>query len=207
MSSLALVLASYLLGAVPFSLLVGSWLSGVDLRTVGSGNPGATNLLRLAGIGPALLALLLDLGKGALPVYTALRLEATPSVVGGVAVAAVAGHVFPPYLAFRGGKGVATAVGALAPLAPAAVGAGLGLFAVVVAWTRWVSLGSLALLVSIPVLAVLLGRLGWAAPVEPGSLVACCLVAALVIARHSRNVARLLAGTERRLGEPLEVSR
>jgi glycerol-3-phosphate acyltransferase PlsY len=207
MSSLALVLASFLLGAVPFSLLVGSWWCGVDLRTVGSRNPGATNLLRSAGTGPALLALLLDLGKGALPVYAALRLEATPAVVGSVAAAAVAGHVFPPYLAFRGGKGVATAVGALGPLAPAAVGAGLGLFAVVVAWTRWVSLGSIALLASIPVLAVLLGRLGWATPVEAGGLAASCLVAVLVIARHSRNVARLLAGTERRIGEPVEVGR
>jgi glycerol-3-phosphate acyltransferase PlsY len=201
MSWLGLVLASYLVGAIPFSLLIGAWMCGVDVRSVGSGNPGATNLLRHGGSAAALVALLLDLGKGALPVYAALRLGAPPPLLGSVAAAAVAGHVFPPYLAFRGGKGVATAVGALAPLAPAAVAGGLGLFAAVVVWTRWVSLGSLVLLASIPLLAALFGRVGWAESADPVILAAASAVSVLVIVRHSGNVARLLDGTERRLGD------
>jgi len=207
MSWFGLILASYLVGAIPFSLLIGSWICGVDVRSVGSGNPGATNLFRHGGSTPALVALLLDLGKGALPVYAALFLGAPQPLLGGVAAAAVAGHVFPPYLAFRGGKGVATAVGALAPLAPAAVAGGLGLFAAIVAWTRWVSLGSLVLLSSIPLLAVLFGRVGWAATPDPVVLVAAAAVALLVIVRHSGNIARLLDGTERRLGDRMGASR
>jgi len=164
-------------------------------------------LLRSAGRAPALIGLLLDLGKGALPVCTVLHLQVQPATLGGVAAAAVAGHVFPPYLGFRGGKGVATAVGALAPLAPAAVAGGVTLFALAVAWTRWVSLGSVALLASIPVLAVLLGRLGWADRVAIEPLLACALVAVLVIGRHSANIGRLMAGTERRLGDGMGVSR
>lgn len=207
MSWLGLVLASYLVGAIPFSLLVGSWWCDVDVRDVGSGNPGATNLLRIGGAGPALLALLLDLGKGALPVCVALRLEAPAAVAGGIAAAAVAGHVFPPYLAFRGGKGVATAVGALAPLAPAAVAGGVGLFAAVVGGTRLVSLGSVVLVASVPLLAALFARVGWSGAPDLATLLAAATIALLVIFRHAGNISRLLDGSEPRLGDGLGANR
>jgi acyl phosphate:glycerol-3-phosphate acyltransferase len=201
MTTLAWLLGTYLLGGVPFSLLVARWARGIDLRQAGSRNPGATNALRLAGGGPALLGLALDLGKGAAPVYAAVVAGLRPGALGAVALAAVAGHVFSPYLAWQGGKGVATAVGGLGVLFPAAVAGAVALFAAVVAASRVVSLGSVVLVSSIPVLAPLFSRLGWAPPLEPAAWSAALVVAVLVIWRHAGNLRRLRTGSEPRIGE------
>lgn len=196
----AVLVAGYLLGAVPFALIVVRLLTGRDLRRVGSGNPGATNALRAAGPIAGLVVLLLDVGKGALPVLAARALGAPAPVVAAAAVAPVLGHVFSLYLGFRGGKGVATAVGALAALDPWPVVLALAFFGLLVAATRYVSLGSIVLVLAVPALALVLGRLGAGPPAGP-YLAAAGAIAALVVVRHAGNIRRLLTGREPRLGE------
>ncbi len=199
-----LILGAYLLGAVSFSLLIVKALRGIDIRTVGSGNAGATNVLRAAGAKPALAVLFLDIAKGALPVLCARALGAPGPVVGAAAVAAVLGHVAPVYYGFRGGKGVATATGAMASLAPWAALAAAGIFALVVITTRYVSLASVAAVGLFPVLIYAAGRLGWRAPAPPWLLVAAAAVAVLVVVMHRANIRRLLSGSENRLGDRRE---
>lgn len=200
---LSLVLAAYLLGSVSFSVLVVRLLEGIDVRTVGSGNAGATNVLRAAGTGPAVATLLLDVGKGAVPVLVARRLGAEPWLVGLVAVAAVLGHVYPIYFGLRGGKGVATAGGAFFALDWRPTLVALGVFVLVLVWRRMVSLGSIAAAAAIPLAVLAAGLSGW---LGEGSrwialLLATLLISSLVIFKHRENLARLRAGTEPRLGE------
>jgi len=195
-----LIAGAYLAGSISFSLLVVWLLRSVDVRTVGSGNAGATNVLRAAGRWPALLVLLLDIAKGLVPVQLARRLEAPSAVVAATALAALVGHVFPLYFGFRGGKGVATGFGAFVALVPLAAVAASGVFLAVVLVTRYVSLASLAGAVSVPIFAWLLSR--WQV-VEPVSNTVLALSATMVLViglRHRSNLRRLLAGTERRLG-------
>lgn len=199
----SMIVAAYLLGSISWSVLVVRVLRGVDVRTVGSGNAGATNVLRAAGKGPALATLVLDAGKGAAAVLTARLLDGGPWVVGLVAVAVVVGHVYPLYFGFRGGKGVATAGGALFALDWRPTLAALGVFVLTLAWRRIVSLSSISAAAAIPLLVLAAGMLGlfgddraWLA-LFTGTL----LIAALVIFKHRANLARLRAGTEPRLGE------
>lgn len=199
-ADVALVGAAYLLGSVPFSFLIVKAVKGTDVRRVGSGNLGATNVLRAAGPGLATAVLLLDIGKGMLPVLAGLRFGLAPAVLGMAACAAVAGHVFSIYLGFDGGKGVATAVGAFAALSPAATFIGILVFGLLVAWKRYVSLGSVALVATVPVMIPALGALGWTAAPPPALTVAAMAIAALVISRHRGNLRRLWSGRERRLG-------
>ena len=128
---------------------------------MGSGNAGATNVLRAAGRWPALLVLLLDISKGIVPVRVARALGAPTEVVAAAAFAVVVGHVFPLFFGFRGGKGVATGFGALVALLPLAAGTAMAVFALAVVATRYVSLGSVLAAAALPVLAVLFSRLGW----------------------------------------------
>jgi glycerol-3-phosphate acyltransferase PlsY len=197
----ALLAGSYLLGSISFGLIVVWILRRVDLRTLGSGNAGATNVLRTSGRWPALLVLALDIGKGIVPVRVARLLDAAPEIVAGAALAAVVGHLFPLFFGFRGGKGVATGFGALVSLYPLATGAALALFLGTVLLTRYVSLGSILAAASAPPIAALFARLGWTAPAPPVALALACATAGLVILRHAGNLQRLTAGTERRLGE------
>ncbi len=198
---LGLIAAAYLVGSVPFSFLVVRALRGIDVRSVGSGNPGATNAMRAVGALPALAVLALDFGKGLAPVAVGSWLGASPAVLAAAGVAAVAGHVFPLFLGFSGGKGVATAAGALAMLAPLAAAASMAVFFVAVAWKRYVSLGSILAVALAPAFVALFGRVGWS-PRAPKELVAgVLLIGLLVLARHAENVRRLLAGAEHRLGE------
>jgi glycerol-3-phosphate acyltransferase PlsY len=193
------VAAGYLLGALPFSV----WIArarGVDVRRVGSGNPGATNVLRAAGRGPGLLALACDVAKGVVAVLLARLLGLSPAWWGWAALAAVYGHVFSVFLRFRGGKGVATAAGALGAVSPLALGAAVSVFVAAVGLTRYVSLGSMLGAVAFPV------ALWWLAPAEldgearTALLVSSSLIALLVLVRHRANLQRLLAGTENKLG-------
>ena len=197
---IALVAGSYLVGSLSFGLIVVWVLRRVDLRTLGSGNAGATNVLRTSGRWPALLVLALDIGKGIAPVRLARQLEAPPEIVAGAALAAVLGHVFPVYFGFRGGKGVATGFGAFVSLLPLPAGAALALFLAVVMATRYVSVGSIRAALSVPAFALVFARLGWIAPTPPLALTLAGATAAVVILKHVGNLQRLVAGTERRLG-------
>jgi glycerol-3-phosphate acyltransferase PlsY len=183
---------AYLLGSVPFGLLVGR-ASGRDPRRHGSGNIGATNVARAAGVAAGLLTLALDAGKGAVAVWAVGRGWDEPFAAAGAAVAAVLGHAFPVFLRLRGGKGVATAAGAFLVLAPWAALAAGAVFLAVVGISRYVSLGSMCAAGALP-LAV-----GWLAPGR-GRVEAAALCALLVVLRHGDNLRRLAAGTESRLG-------
>lgn len=200
------VVASYLLGGVPFGLLLGKF-RGVDIRTVGSRNIGATNLTRALGRSWGVAAFLLDFLKGLLPVLaTALLLDLLPEPVPNLhpvhaqilaGLAAVLGHVFPIYLRFRGGKGVATSFGVMAGLLPVAAlisgGAWVGMFLA----TRIVSVASIVAAVLFPISVLLLYR--ERQPEEYFALEGLAIAAALLIlVRHHANVRRLLTGKERR---------
>ncbi|MCY3963942.1 MAG: glycerol-3-phosphate 1-O-acyltransferase PlsY [Acidobacteria bacterium] len=199
------VALSYLLGSLPWSYLIVRLHRGIDVRTIGSRSAGATNVLRASGKSAALLALLLDAAKGAAAVVLARSLEVGSWWLAAAAVAAVAGHVFPVFLGFRGGKGVATAAGVLALLVPGAAVGALAVFIVVVAWRRYVSLGSISAAVALP---LLVGVYWWSGAFRgdhgvdsgPALLAGTAAIAVLVILKHHANVRRLLAGTESRLG-------
>ena len=189
----ALAAAGYLLGSLPSGYLVARAVRGVDVRTVGSGNVGATNVARAAGVGPALVVLLLDAGKGALAVLLARAvLPGAPFVQAVAGLGAFLGHVAPVWLGFRGGKGVATALGVLAILVPAAALAGVLAYALVFLLTRTSSLGSL---VAAPVAVAAAVR--W-----PGTRLSVGLTSALTVAilwTHRGNIRRLWRRVERRL--------
>lgn len=185
--------AAYLLGSVPFAIVLVRLFRGVDVRTQGSGNAGATNVLRTAGKGLAVGTMVLDVGKGAAAVFLMQQVTFDARWLGGAAVAAVLGHVFPVWFSFRGGKGVATAIGGFVMLAPWAVLAVVGVFLLVVAATRLVSLGSVTAACLLPLAMRLLGA--------PDAEIAAAAAATLILLiSHRANIGRLLGGTERRLG-------
>jgi acyl phosphate:glycerol-3-phosphate acyltransferase len=188
------VLGAYLVGAVPVGWLVGRAFGLGDIRRHGSGNIGATNVLRTLGRLPAVVTLLGDVLKGYLAVTLAARLAPDdPLAIAVATVAAVVGNCWSIFLGFRGGKGVATGLGALLRLVPWATLAALPVFVVVVATFRYVSLGSLLAAVCVPLGAALLGY-------PRAAVVAALAVALIVVGRHHANIARLRAGTESRLG-------
>ncbi len=198
MTGLVLALGAYLVGSISFSYLAVWLVHGRDIRELGSGNAGATNVLRTTGLTAALAVLLLDIAKGAAPVLLALGAGAGPAVASATALAAVLGHVFPIYLRFRGGKGVATALGALAALALWPTVVAVGVILLLISWTRYVSLGSIVGVTLAPVLIVLWDADAW-------RTAAAAAIGLVVIARHSENLRRLRTGNERRLGERVEV--
>lgn len=193
--------ACYLLGSVPFSYLVVRLTRGIDIRQVGSGNAGATNVLRTSGRLAAAVALTLDVAKGAVAAAGALSFDGSTALAGAAGVAAVVGHVFPVWLAFKGGKGVATSVGVYAVLAPWCLALGLVLFLIAVLATRFVSLGSLVLVSAVPLLMLLLDGLGWGPPLESGPWLAAAAIGLLVFWCHRGNIRRLLEGSESRLND------
>jgi glycerol-3-phosphate acyltransferase PlsY len=184
--------AAYLLGSIPFSFLLAR-RRGIDLRRAGSGNVGATNVLRTTGVPLAVLALALDGLKGTLAVLIAERVSGMPVAPVAAGLASVLGHVYPVWLRFRGGKGVATAAGAFTVLAPAAFATALAVFVVVVALTRTISVGSVSAAVT---LAIVTALMDYSRLVSTGA----ALAAAIIVYRHRGNLARLMAGTERRIG-------
>ena len=188
------LLAAYLIGAIPVGFLVARAAGGTDIRRSGSGTIGATNVLRTLGRGPAVLTLLGDIVKGYLAVSAARSIGTEPWAAAGGAVAAIAGNCWPVFLAFRGGKGVATGLGAFLALIPWAVGPAAVLWLVVTALSRYVSLASIVACLSLPVGAAVLGY-------SRASVIAAAAAAVIILWRHRENVARLASGTERRLGE------
>jgi acyl phosphate:glycerol-3-phosphate acyltransferase len=188
----AVGLLAYGLGSVPFGVVMAQLFGLGDLRAVGSGNIGATNVLRTGNKLAALLTLVLDAGKGAIAVVLA-RWLVGPDAAQAAGLAAFLGHLFPVFIGFRGGKGVATFLGTLLALAFPVGLAACATWAVVAAVTRYSSLSALVAAVAAPVWALLLGQ-GQVA-------VFCVLLAALVVERHRANIARLVAGTEPRIGK------
>jgi acyl phosphate:glycerol-3-phosphate acyltransferase len=191
---LTCLVAAYLLGSISFAIILVRVFRGVDVRHEGSGNAGATNVLRTSGKRLASFTMLLDLGKGIAAVLLMQAVTYDPRWLGGAACAAVLGHVFPVWFGFRGGKGVATAIGGFFVLCPLAVLAVVAVFVVVVAATRFVSLGSITAACLLP----LAMRLLFHAP-DP-EVAAASAVTILLIISHRANIRRLLEGTERRLG-------
>ncbi len=188
-----LVLAGFAVGAVPFGYLIGR-AAGIDVRRVGSGNIGAANLLRSVGRTAALLTLALDVGKGAIPVALARGAGLAPEWQAAAAAAAVLGHIYTPFLKFRGGKGVATTLGALAVATWPVGAASVAVWLATVALFRFTSLAAL-------VAAVLLPGLAWWLDGR-GAFVALAVgLALLLVWRHRQNIERLRRGTEPRIGQ------
>ncbi|MGB2621737.1 MAG: glycerol-3-phosphate 1-O-acyltransferase PlsY [Candidatus Acidiferrum sp.] len=189
--------AAYLLGSIPFGLLLSKLFGGADIRSVGSGNIGATNVARTAGPLAGILTLLLDTGKGALAVFLAMRLSnesATWMMIAGLCV--LLGHCFPIWLGFRGGKGVATALGVFLVLCPLAALGALILFVLVVIYWRFVSLGSISAAAAMPLLVYFF----WAPRHAPPHVITFGTLAAtlLIIYKHDGNIQRLVQGDEPR---------
>jgi len=189
----AAIFSAYLLGSIPFGLIIHKLAGRGDIRAHGSGNIGATNVLRSGGKAAGIATLILDAGKGVAATLVARVLSGELSVEAAAAFVSVLGHCYPIWLGFRGGKGVATACGAYFPLAPVPMTLSLVLFAAVSLTTRIVSLASLAAGVALPLLI-----LWW----NPAGALLLWVVAALVLVvlRHRENISRLIAGRERRIG-------
>jgi glycerol-3-phosphate acyltransferase PlsY len=191
MTVFLVLLAAYLIGGIPFGYLLVKWKTGQDVRAMGSGNIGATNVLRTNGRMAGVVTLLLDGGKGYLAVWLAgYFLNGSVMWMSAAATAVVVGHAFPAVLKFQGGKAVASFVGAFLCLQPVPVAATLVIFIAVVAATRFISLGSILGAAAFPFAVWLISHPSWPAT---ASAAAC---GALVIWRHHENMARLLAGTE-----------
>jgi acyl phosphate:glycerol-3-phosphate acyltransferase len=208
----ALVVGAYLVGSIPFSFIVAKLFAGMDIRAHGSGNVGATNVLRNAGKLAGILALTLDLGKGYAAVLGARLLVSRPEwpfvgdLHGGplhspafwIALAgllAMIGHMFPIWLGFRGGKGVATAAGVFLAIDPLATAGGVIIFLLAALVTRYVSVGSMAAAAAMPLL------LRFATHAPFWTVVISILISFSVILKHHTNIARLAGGSERQLGD------
>jgi acyl phosphate:glycerol-3-phosphate acyltransferase len=191
MMPLLVLVVAYLVGGIPFGYLLVRWTTGEDVRSMGSGNIGATNVLRTSGRGIAVATLLLDIAKGFFAVWLAGKLtNGSPVWMSLAALAVMAGHAFPVFLKFEGGKAVASFVGAFLYLTPVPMMAALVLFVIVVAATRHISMGSIVASGSLPLAAYLIEH-------PPGVVMLATLVAAVfVICRHAANIERLRAGTE-----------
>lgn len=195
MEQIAAVALGYVIGSIPFAYLL-SRRHGIDLRRVGSGNVGATNVLRTSGAGAAVVAMLLDALKGSAAVVAAERLAPGAAIAVAGGLASVIGHIYPVWLGFRGGKGVATAAGALGLLAPAALAIASAAFVVAVWVTRYISVGSVVAAMALAGATVAGGA--------PGVVCAgAAIAAAVIVFGHRGNLARLRAGTERRIGQRL----
>jgi glycerol-3-phosphate acyltransferase PlsY len=193
MNAVLAVTLGYVVGSIPFAYLL-SRRQGVDLRRAGSGNIGASNVLRTTGVRAAILAMALDGVKGTIAVLVAQLLSAGPITAVAAACASVVGHVYPIWLRFRGGKGVATAAGAFAVLAPEAMGLAACVFLLAVILTRFISVGSIAGALTLVIVAAISDA--------PGAVAIGATVSTLIIIyRHRENLARLVAGTERRIGQ------
>lgn len=200
-------LAAYLLGSIPFGYLLVRFVRKEDIREKGSGNIGATNVIRSGSKGLGALTFVLDVLKGFFAVLvcglavgrTGLTPHGRANVVALAALCAILGHIYTVWLGFKGGKGVATAFGVFLALAPWAALAALGVFILVFAVSRYVSLGSILSAAAFPLFALLLpGALG--IPRTPWVVAVLFLVPLLLIVKHHQNIARLVSGTEYRFG-------
>jgi glycerol-3-phosphate acyltransferase PlsY len=194
LNSIITIVISYLLGSISFSILFARWLRKIDIRQHGSGNAGATNTLRVLGKGPAISVFLLDIAKGSVAVLIGQWLgngsEWVPVACG---LASIAGHNWPIYFHFKGGKGIATTVGALLvwAIVPTLIA---GIIAIlVIVFTRYVSLGSMIFAILLPILFILFA-------LDAAFIWGALAVAVLAIVRHRKNIVKLIKGTENKLG-------
>jgi glycerol-3-phosphate acyltransferase PlsY len=187
------VILGYCIGSVPFAWLLSRRWGADDLRRIGSGNIGAANVLRASGVRAGVLVAVLDIAKGALSVALAMRLSSDVNAPAAAGLAAIIGHVYPAWLRFKGGKGVATACGVFSVLTPYAALPAFCMFLLTAWTTRYVSLGSVVATIALPPIAYVAGS-------PTASLVAACAAAVLILFRHRGNLMRLRSGTERRLG-------
>ena len=208
MTSVLPVLVGYLLGALPFGLLMTRLVRGIDVRRYGSGSTGMTNVLRTIGPVPAVIVLVLDSGKGVLAVLLARAFDAGPAIEAASALAALVGHNWSVFIRFQGGKGIATGVGALCALSPVA-----GLIAIlvglpVIALSRYVSLGSVVAAstaaITVPLLAMTDPSMPLGVPSYTYAIYTSIGVP-LILLKHRSNVERLLRGQERKLGESVAL--
>lgn len=186
------MILSYLLGSVPSGLIIGK-LSGLDVRKAGSGNIGATNVARLLGKKGGLLTLVADTAKGFIPVFAVQQMGFSDPILALVGMAAFLGHLYPIFLKFKGGKGVATGFGALLGVAPVAIIILLVVFTAVAFATRIVSLSSMITAVAAPLVL-------WLFYYSPTYVIMAGFMAIMIVYRHYANIQRLLNGTEPRFG-------
>lgn len=192
LNNLAMIVLCYLIGSIPFSLIFGMFLGKVDIRTRGSGNIGATNVLRTAGLSVALLALLADVGKGLVAAW--LGMAAGGTVMAALCcIAVIGGHCYSVFLKFQGGKGVATSAGIIAFLMPDVLVVLLVTVILVVLVTRYMSLGSIIAALSFPILTA------FVFPKPLPYIILSIVMAIMVLYRHKENIKRLLAGKESKI--------
>ena len=184
----------YLLGSIPSGWLAGRWLKGIDLRALGSGSTGATNVLRQVGKGPALIVFFIDVGKGAAAVLIARALGLGDWIQVLAGLTALAGHIWPVWLGFKGGKAVATGLGLFLGLAWPVGLASFGVFMAVFSLSRYVSLASVLAAISLPLLMA-------AGTDSTANLVVALVAMLLVLWRHRSNIKRLINGTEPKLSQ------
>lgn len=187
------IIAAYLIGSIPFALLLARRWGGHDLHRVGSGNIGAANVLRASGVRAGVVVAILDIAKGSAGVLVAGRIAGVEHGQAIAGFAAVVGHIYPVWLRFRGGKGVATACGVFGVLAPVALPPAAAAFFAVVWLTRYISVGSVAATLVLPPVA-------WATGSTVGVVASACAAASLIVFRHRSNLRRVKIGTERRVG-------
>lgn len=199
MRDVLLLVVAYLLGSVPFGVVVARARGGVDLRRVGSGNIGATNVLRAVGKGAAALTLLGDIGKGAFAVGLGRWFGVSPTVLAMIALAVVVGHLLPVFAGFRGGKGVATTLGVVLAAMPAVGGLLLLTWLAAAAIWRYSSLAALVASAALPVLSWLLDE-------RPPMVVLSAALFLIVLVRHRENIVRLWEGTEGKIGQRVHGS-
>jgi glycerol-3-phosphate acyltransferase PlsY len=189
----AILLASYLLGSLPFAFLIARHFGGVDIRVAGSGNVGATNVMRTTRPALGILAALLDIAKGSCAVWLAGQLGAGSGLRAAAGLAALVGQLYPLWLRFHGGKGVAVTTGVFAVLSPFAAAGSAALFGIVVWTTKYVSLGSILAAIALPALVA-------GTSDETATTYAAAAASCLVLFRHRSNMKRILDRTESRLG-------
>lgn len=194
MIEVLLVVFAYFVGSIPFAYIFVRYVTGRDIRKEGSGNVGATNALRSAGWKVGVSVTILDTAKGSLAVWAMMVFNPESAWLAASMLAVVAGHCFPPWLLFRGGKGVATGLGAFLVIAPLSALAAVGVWFVMLAAFRWVSLASMTATASFPVLIQLIDHPDW---ITLGSVAAAAI---LIILRHHSNIRNLVTGHEPRLG-------
>ena len=186
------IVAAYLIGSIPFAWLLARQWGGGDLRRIGSGNVGAANVVRASGVRVGVVVALLDIGKGAVSVWLAAYASGNSAAPAAAGLAAILGHVYPVWLRFQGGKGVATVYGVFSVLMPLASAPALAVFIVTAYVTKYVSLASVLASLTLPSAAFIIGA-------PSASVAAALAVAVLVVFRHRGNLRRLRAGTELRM--------
>lgn len=195
------LLGCYLLGAIPFGLIIGKVTRGIDIRDFGSGNIGFTNVLRTLGFGPALAVFFCDTGKGWAAVFLCQQLKMNPWLIVAGGMLSVIGHSFSLFLRFKGGKGVATSLGMIVGLNPIIAAIAFGIWLALVGITRIISIASVTAAFSVPIM-----MLAWKAQHVPLAYRVVALVAAhLIMIKHIPNMKRLVAGTEARVGQKVRV--